>query len=366
MMVSTSSGPCILTCPSTFFRRSTPIGARRRAIRLPGRSRLRKGATMACASDGVSQLLEAAKLTKFPVKVLQKVWYRHFRGLEIDNYIKNGMMIGLGSGPASCMAIQHLGRQLQEGSLKDIVGIPTSVSSATEAAKAGIPLNNYQDSLQIDFAFDDADIIEEGTLTAIIGRRKIEGGESIIEEKSIIKTASKLAFIITENQYIRDPDGSVPVIIKSVNWMETAEAIDDLFLGDAEVWRRPATGYAGPLGGDFPLVTREGHHILDVIFTSPIRDLAQVAEDLDRIDGVVDHGVVYGIPCTAIIASEDGRKNHHHNSSGHRLSLRCTEGSTNGMILGGRSHKHQVHSHQTVQVKEAISQEKYAKLAFFF
>lgn len=37
--------------------------------------------------------------------------------------------------------------------------------------------------MQIDFAFDDADLIEERTLIAIIGRRKFEGGESIIEEK---------------------------------------------------------------------------------------------------------------------------------------------------------------------------------------
>lgn len=37
--------------------------------------------------------------------------------------------------------------------------------------------------LQIDFAFDDADVIEEGTLVAIIGRRKLQGGESIIQEK---------------------------------------------------------------------------------------------------------------------------------------------------------------------------------------
>jgi hypothetical protein len=40
-----------------------------------------------------------------------------------------------------------------------------------------------------------------------------------------------------------------------------------------KVWRRPAFGSAGPLGGNFPLVTIDGHHVLDVIFTSPILDL---------------------------------------------------------------------------------------------
>uniref|UniRef100_A0A1D1Z587 ribose-5-phosphate isomerase n=1 Tax=Anthurium amnicola TaxID=1678845 RepID=A0A1D1Z587_9ARAE len=284
-MASTgAAGHCV---PAPLRRSPPPVGARRAMRRPASRARVRRWA-VACASDGAApQLLEAAEHT-------------------VDNYIKSGMMIGLGSGHASSMVMQYLGRRLREGALKDIIGIPTSISSASEAAKAGIPLSDYQDSLQIDFAFDDADIIEEGTLSAIIGRRKLEGGESITEEKSIIKTSGKLAFIITENQYTRDLDGSIPVIVKSGNWMETAEEIDDLFLGDAEVWRRPATGYAGPLGGDFPLITREGYHVLDVIFTSPIRDLAQVSDDLDQIDGVVDHGIVFRTPCTAIIASNVG------------------------------------------------------------
>ncbi|XP_029116717.1 probable ribose-5-phosphate isomerase 4, chloroplastic isoform X1 [Elaeis guineensis] len=279
-------------------------------------TRLPWAAPMACAPDAAPELLQAAKLT-------------------VDNYVRSGMVVGLGSGRASGLAIQYLGRRMRDGALKDIVGIPMSVSSASEAAKSGIPMDHYKDNLQIDFAFDDADIIEEGTLNAVIGRRKLEGGESIIQEKviynapwwpfkrnggcsclqvsactcshvSIVKTASKLAFIVSDKQYTRDLDGSIPVLINSGNWIETAEEIDDLFLGDAEVWRRPTSGPAGPLGGDFPLVTKEGHHILDVIFTSPILDLGQVAESLSHIDGVVDHGVIFGIPCTVIIASKDG------------------------------------------------------------
>lgn len=134
----------------------------------------------------------------------------------------------------------------------------------------------------------------------------MEGCESILKEKSIVKAAGKRAFIVSEEQYTKDFDGSIPVLVNPVNWMETAEEIDDLFLGDAEVWRRPTTEHAGPLGGDFPFITSEGHNVLDVIFTSPILDLAQVAESLDGIEGIVDHGVIFGVSCTAVIASKDG------------------------------------------------------------
>ncbi|KAL4627919.1 hypothetical protein ACB092_05G201300 [Castanea dentata] len=225
----------------------------------------------------------------------------------VDRYIRSGMVIGLGSGCASGMAIQYMGRQLRAGALKDIVGVPTSVGSASEAAKAGIPLNQYQDCSQIDFAFDDADIIEEGTLVAVIGRRRLQGEESILQEKSVLNAANKLAFMITESQYKGGLDGSVPVLVQSLNWMEIAEKIDDLFLGDAEVWRRPSIGQADPHGGNNPLVTKEGHNVLDLIFTSPILSLAaEVAKSLDKVDGVVDHGVISKFPCSAVIASEDG------------------------------------------------------------
>ncbi|XP_071921335.1 probable ribose-5-phosphate isomerase 4, chloroplastic isoform X6 [Coffea arabica] len=201
----------------------------------------------------------------------------------VDSYVKSGMVVGFGAGHASDLAIHYLGQQLKAGALKDIVGTPTCVGSASVAAKVGIPLEQYEGSSKIDVAFSDADVIEEVTLSAIIGRRKMMGEESIIQEKvsqfnliscvrcsgylslqTILGAAEKLVFIVTEKQYRSDLDGSIPVLIQSFNWMETAEEIDDLFLGDAEVWRRPSVGYAGPLGGDFPMVTKEGHNVLDV------------------------------------------------------------------------------------------------------
>ncbi|XP_078162649.1 nagB/RpiA/CoA transferase-like superfamily protein isoform X1 [Carex rostrata] len=239
-----------------------------------------------CTADSSTQFFDAAKLT-------------------IDKFVKNGMVVGLGSGTASALAIQHLGKRLNDGSLKDIVGIPSSTFSATEAARAGIPLSNYGDGIQIDFAFNDANAMEESSLISVIGRRKLEGGESFLKEKIIARSAHKLAFIVAQGQYTKEIYGSIPVIINCGNWLLTAEEIDDLFLGDAEVWRRPAFGNADPLGGNFPLVTTDGHHVLDVIFTSPILDLGKVAESLEKVEGVVDHGILRNIPCFALIGSRN-------------------------------------------------------------
>ncbi|KAJ1293343.1 hypothetical protein BS78_01G060300 [Paspalum vaginatum] len=254
------------------------------SMRRPGRRRVACSASAADAD--VVDLFDAAKLT-------------------VDKFVQSGMVVGLGSGPASALAIQYLATRLRRGSLTDITAVTSSVLSASEADMAGIRASSYQGGTQIDFAFTDAEVIEEGSLAAVIGRRKTESGEpSFMVEKAMAASADKLAFITGSDNYVTGVDGSIPVLVKSGNWIDTAEEIDDLFLGDAEVWRRPSFGTAGPLGGDHPLVTKEGHHVLDVIFTTRIPDLGQVAEKLEKVGGVVDHGIICSKQSYAVIASK--------------------------------------------------------------
>ncbi|RLN43350.1 putative ribose-5-phosphate isomerase 4, chloroplastic [Panicum miliaceum] len=257
---SVASSAQLRPCPRPRRNRYLPS-----SVRHPGR---RGVACSASASDAdVVHLFDAAKLT-------------------VDRFVKSGMVVGLGSGPASALAVQYLGTRLRRGSLADIVAVTSSVLSASEADKAGIRASSYQEGTQIDFAFTDAEVIEEGTLAAVIGRRKTESGEpSFTVEKTMVKSADKLAFITGNDKYLTGVEGSIPVLVKSV-------------------WRRPSFGTAGPLGGDHPLVTKEGHHVLDVIFTTPIPDLGQVAEKLEKIAGVVDHGIICSNQSYAVIASK--------------------------------------------------------------
>ncbi|KAF3484848.1 hypothetical protein F2Q69_00055244 [Brassica cretica] len=223
----------------------------------------------------------------------------------VDSYVESGMVIGLGSGEASDLAIRYLGHQLRSGSIQGVVGVPMSARSASEAAKYGVPLKHFRDDFQIDFAFHDADAVEEGTLVSVIGRRRTtQEDDYILRQKSIVKAADEAVFMVKDEQYKSGLEGSIPVLVRSLNWLAIAEEIDDLYLGDAEVWRRASVGDAGPLGGDFPIVTSDGHNILDVIFTTPIPSLANVAKSLDNIDGVVDNGLVMKNRCTVVIAGE--------------------------------------------------------------
>jgi ribose 5-phosphate isomerase A len=45
--------------------------------------------------------------------------------IQVDEFVKSGMVVGLGSGAASGLAVQYLGTRLRRGSLTGIVGIPS-------------------------------------------------------------------------------------------------------------------------------------------------------------------------------------------------------------------------------------------------
>lgn len=113
-------------------------------------------------------------------------------------------------------------------------------------------------------------------------------------------------------------DGELPVIIEGdeTTWEETAEELDDLFLGDAEVRRRSFLPDAGPRGGDAPVVTPEGHYVLDIQFYEGLKlygedaEYREIAAEIEKVPGVVTHGLIVGAenavgsPVVVVVAPE--------------------------------------------------------------
>ena len=52
------------------------------------------------------------------------------------DYVKSGMILGLGTGSTAAFAVDRIGDLLESGELKDIIGVPTSVRTY-EQAKGG-------------------------------------------------------------------------------------------------------------------------------------------------------------------------------------------------------------------------------------
>lgn len=85
---------------------------------------------LACSASAVDDadvvdLFDAAKLTvTSPSCSFLACCSAHVsRPYQVDRFVESGMVVGLGSGPASALAIQYLGTRLRRGSLTNIVGI---------------------------------------------------------------------------------------------------------------------------------------------------------------------------------------------------------------------------------------------------
>ena len=76
-------------------------------------------------------------------------------GEKAVEYVKDGMVVGLGTGSTVFYSISKLGQLVQQG--LSIQGVPTSEQTAKLAREFGIPLVSFKEIEGIDVAIDGAD-----------------------------------------------------------------------------------------------------------------------------------------------------------------------------------------------------------------
>ena len=98
----------------------------------------------------------------------------------VQNEVRSGMKLGLGTGSTVAHALDALAEALHErGSIRDIVGVPTSEWTTKRATELGIPLTTLDQVDALDVTIDGADEIDP-TLNLIKGL-----GGALLREKMI-------------------------------------------------------------------------------------------------------------------------------------------------------------------------------------
>lgn len=204
--------------------------------------------------------------------------------------VKNGMVIGLGSGSTAEMAIRILGDKVKNG--LQIIGVPTSLKSDQIARGLGIRLATLEVYPELDLTIDGADEVELGSLDLIKGR-----GGALLREKIVASSSRQLIIIVDESKIVNrlGSHGEVPVEIVSFGWESTARRLEKL--GWKPVLRAE--------GGGLPFLTDGGHYILDCSFEKGTSIQARAAQ-LHETVGVVEHGMFLGMATEAHIGSPTG------------------------------------------------------------
>jgi ribose 5-phosphate isomerase A len=209
-------------------------------------------------------------------------------------FVEPGMRIGLGTGSTAKHFVALLSERVRMG--LDVVGVATSETTRTQAEQLGVPLTTLDETPQLDLTVDGADEIAPD-LTLIKG-----GGGALLHEKIVAAASSRMLVIADESKWVALLGAfPLPIEVVSFGLGATRRAVENAAAeagapGPANL-RRTRDGHA--------FVTEAGHVILDAALTRIIEPQI-LADRLNRVPGVVEHGLFIGLAKTAIIAGPDG------------------------------------------------------------
>jgi len=196
--------------------------------------------------------------------------------LEAVKNVKDGFVIGLGSGSTVAYAISELGRRVREENLR-ILGVPTSYKTFLLAVECGVPVTTLNEHPELDLDIDGADQID-GELNLIKGM-----GGALTREK-IVASASKSLIIVADESKLTASLGMgqpVPVEVMPFALPLVSDRIRRMGGKPALRERKDGSG---------PYVTDNGNFILDVDF-GIIEDPLHLDTSLKRIPGIIETGL---------------------------------------------------------------------------
>jgi ribose 5-phosphate isomerase A len=196
--------------------------------------------------------------------------------------IRDGMVLGLGSGSTAALMIQELGARLQRGELRDIVGVTTSFQGEVLAAELGIPLRSLNAIDRIDLAIDGADEVDP-SFQLIKG-----GGACHVQEKLVARRAERFVVVVDATKLVERLNLGflLPVEVLPGAWRQVQGQLAAMG-GDAQL--RMAVRKAGPV------VTDQGNLVLDVKFGGGIDDPRGLEKEINNLPGVLENGLFVDI-----------------------------------------------------------------------
>jgi ribose 5-phosphate isomerase A len=205
-------------------------------------------------------------------------------------FVENRMIVGLGSGSTSELAIRLLAEKVKAG-LK-IVGVPTSVTTEKLAKRLRIPVAGDFGSLKkVDLTIDGADEVDP-QLNLIKG-----GGGALTREKIVASRSERVIIIVDEKKLVRRLGKiSLPVEVLPFGWRSTMEILRSFGARAKLREQKP----------DTPFRTDNGNYIVDCVF-GKIKNPPSLAQQLKNIVGVVEVGLFVGRADLVVVGRSNGR-----------------------------------------------------------
>jgi len=207
-------------------------------------------------------------------------------GERATDFVRDGMVVGLGTGTTVYWTIRRLG-ELVRGGLR-IQGIPTSRRTEALAIEEGIPLTTFERVGELDLTIDGADEVGPGL-------ELIKGGGGALLRERLVAAASRRLIIVVESSKLVPTLGRFPLPVEIVPfaWEITARRI--AAHGCIPTLRR---------SNSQPFLTDNGNYIVDCEFGA-IPDPAALHQRLKLLPGVVETGLFVDMAELVVVGYDD-------------------------------------------------------------
>lgn len=207
-------------------------------------------------------------------------------------FVKNGMVLGLGTGSTARHVLEILAERLRGGALRDLVGVPTSRATERHALELGFPIATLEEEPRIDLTLDGADEVGPEL-------RLIKGlGGALLWEKIVATVSERVVIVVDEGKLVAELGETVPLPVEVVpfGWTTHLGFLD--LLGARATLRRRADGE--------PFVTDGGHYLLDCQFADGILEPERIERELRQRVGIVETGFFLDLADTVVVGGADG------------------------------------------------------------
>ncbi|MHA1519855.1 MAG: ribose 5-phosphate isomerase A [Promethearchaeota archaeon] len=211
----------------------------------------------------------------------------------VDEFIQDGMVVGIGSGSTVVYAVDRLVERVKTENLK-VVCIPTSFQSTQLIVEGGLTLGDLSRYPDIDVDIDGADEVDDN-LTLIKG-----GGGCHVQEKIVASCSKKLVIVA---DYRKDSHllgekwkKGIPIEVIPFAYVPVMKKLE---LMGGKPTLRMAKSKAGPVVSD------NGNFIVDVDF-GLLEKPAELNQQIKMIPGVVETGLFIKMAIKAYFGQADG------------------------------------------------------------
>ncbi|NRT34852.1 ribose-5-phosphate isomerase RpiA [Clostridium beijerinckii] len=210
-------------------------------------------------------------------------------GEKSTEYIKDGMILGLGTGSTAYYMIKKVGELIKNG--MKIKAVATSKSTESFARELKIPLLSIDEVDRIDLAIDGVDEIDN-EFNAIKG-----GGGALFREKIVASLANEVIWIMDESKLV-DGIGEfpLPVEILPYGYKHVIKELQNYSLNPQIRMKEEEI-----------FVTDNGNYIVDLHIGKPM-NINDVYNKVNKITGVLETGLFINMCDRIIIGTSSGAK----------------------------------------------------------